>query len=126
MTGRLFSGRERTAAVLLDRVGVHATLRKPDGTATENKYGKVSDSDINFVDDGQITAHRLYPNDDSRQRESSVEGGAVDLSTPRIAVQNGTGLQEEWRVAFPDGEVYRLIEKIPRKTHEEWRAELVQ
>lgn len=125
MTGRLFSGNARTATVLIDRVGVRADVYEPDGTATENKYGKFSDTDITYTKRSEEVLHRSFPDDDMRQRERSVSGGTVDMSSPNILASNDVVLQEDWHVEFPDGERYRLIEEMEFPTHQEWRVELI-
>lgn len=124
--GRLFEGKARLASVVLHRVGVEATISKPDGTASTNKYGKTEDGDRNYTDIATETVHRIFTSDSDRSDEARVAGGRIDVENPRLAFQQNTAAEEDYRVTFSDTDrTYVLDELIPMKTHTEFRATLL-
>lgn len=126
MPGETFRGRSRTASVLINRAGTPVDILRPD-SPPENKYGKVSDSDVTYSQVASSVCRRIYPTDDERPREARTIGGRIDTEEPRLAFPKNTNVQEGDRVQFQDdGKQYQIDEHIPRETHDEYRATLVQ
>lgn len=140
MVDRLFPNKKRHLEVLLHRVGQEVHVFRPDGTATANRYGKVEDVDISYTRVGYgayeygqqaysgepIYARRLYGGYDDRPGENNEVGGHVNIDSPRIAFSSDVDVQEDDRVEFvAEGVTYLLERKVPRETHNEFRAVLV-
>lgn len=125
MTGELFQANAATIDVILQRVGDVVTVKKADGTETTNSRGKVTDTDITWVDVDSETAHRIYGSDSDRPDFANVVGGRVDVDSPQVVFSNDTVAEAGRRVEFPDGNVYELDEKVPYETHTQFRSTLV-
>lgn len=122
----LFSAKRTEVAAILHRIGSEATIRRYDENAAVNQYGKVSDTDRTFSDLTTEYARRVYNSNTDRDSQQLVQGGRLDEDTPRIALTYDTQAQEDDRVVFPDGQEYALDKKVPRDTHTEFRATLIQ
>lgn len=125
MTGELFDGKADLAEIAFRRSGDIANVLREDGTATENKYGKVSDTDKSYSKVGETVAKLMYGSYDERRREDSVQGGKVRMETPRVAVPKDSIAQEDDLVEMPDGERFQLDAKVTRETHNEFKATLL-
>lgn len=124
--GRLFSGKARLVRVMLDRAGVSATIRRRDNSPSENSRGKVEDGDWTYADVAEETVFPIYASRDDRPAESRVTGGRINTESPRIAFQDNTVAREDDRVVMSDtNRTYVLDERVPRATHIEFRATLV-
>jgi len=125
MTGPLLGGNRTTIASIIYRTGNEADILRPDGQATENRYGKVSDGDVNYTVEDTETFRRIYQSEVERGSEQLVIGGRLDDEEPRIAARHDTGAQEGDRLQFADGSTYSLESRIGRDTHVEFRTTLV-
>lgn len=122
----LFPGKQRLATVMLHRVGTDVEIKRADGTATENKYGKVSDTDVSWSTVANEVAYRLYKYKDDFPNESRALGGRVNTDNPFIAFPRDTDAQEDDRVVFADdNKEYVLDELHARQTHYEFQSTLV-
>lgn len=120
---RLFTGRQRTADVMLSRFGTEVTIRRPDGTATLNEYGKVEDSDQTYNTVTTERAVRWYRARDDHPGEARVTGGRIDTENPWLFVAHDTQMQEDDRIEFSDtNQTYVVDELISRQTHTEARV----
>lgn len=126
MTTSPFSGKRTHVAAIIYRTGNEVTIKRDDGTASENRYGKVSDNDRTFSTVDTEYARRLYNSRGNRDSQQIVEGGRLDEDTPRIAFKHDTAAQENDHVTFPSGQTYSLDKKSQRDTHTEFRATLLQ
>lgn len=125
MTNGLFQPRNRLIRVILNRVGVPADIEQPS-SPPDNKYGKVSDVDVTYSTVATEDAYRTYGSYEERPRSMPEIGGDADMDTPRVVLKRETAAEEDYRVTFTDdGKVYHLDEKIPRETHTEFRATVV-
>jgi hypothetical protein len=114
------------AAIAIKRLGDKVIVRKPDGSATENKYGKVETNDVTYTDTEETYARRVYRFEDEFPAEAGVVGGRVDTDTPRILLPKDVEVNEEWRVHFINSdETYVLDEEIHREIMHEYPATLV-
>lgn len=121
--GRLFAARERTADVALSRFGTEITIRRPDGTATLNEYGKIEDSDESYTQVATEFAVRWYRARDDYPGEATVDGGRVDTENPWLFLAADTQASEDDRVEFSDtGQVYVVDEMIPRQAYKQARV----
>lgn len=140
MVERLFPNKTRHLNVIFHRVGEEVVVKRDDGTATENEYGKVEDDEVSYVELGYggneygttaysgtpVYAKRLYPSYEGRPDEMGTIGGRVDVDNPRIAFPQNIDVQEGDRVEFVDeNTTYFIEQRVPRETHNEFRATLV-
>lgn len=125
MSGELFDGKQRLGRVILNRVGKQVDVLRADGSATENKYGKIEDDERSYDVVGQETARRIYANESDRPGEADVTGGRLDSENPRILFGSGADVTDDDRVRFPDNKVYVLDEEAPLDTHTSYRVTLV-
>lgn len=123
----LIKASRRRSKIVLSRIGEEVTVRRPAGTATENKFGKVSDADITWeeVATDEI-AYRAYPGDDDEPNRARASGGRVRTDDPNILLEEGTQVQEGDRLEFDDGEVYEIDRLFERGAHNETRVTRVQ
>lgn len=124
--GRLTDSQGRLGKVMLKRVGVEGDITRPDGTATENRYGKIEDGDRTWAD---VATERVYPTyggDNDLPSEARTTGGRINRESPTLAFATDTAAQEDDRVTMSDtGRTYVLIEKIPHELYTAYRANLV-
>lgn len=125
MTGELFDGKRDLVEIAFRRSGDIADVLREQGGATENKYGKISDTDKSYTKIGETVVKLMYGSYDERRREDAVQGGNVRMETPRVAVPKDTIAQEDDLVEMPDGERYQLDAKVTRETHTEFKATLL-
>lgn len=126
MSGMLFPAKQELATVMLHRVGQNVKVKRPVENPPKNDYGKVEDSENNYETVGHAVAYRMFRSGSDGPREASVEGGRVDVDTPRIALPRSTDVKEDDRVVFTDtGRTYHVNEMIPRSTHYEFRSALI-
>lgn len=119
--------KRRHLAVTIRRLGSAATITRPDGTATENKYNKRSSEDVTYEHVADTVARQFYQRDSDEPTEGGVSGGRIDTDNPRIALPHDTPAQEDDRITFDDtGRTYVLDERVHRDTHAEFRVSLVQ
>lgn len=123
--GIMLPNKERLARVMIYRTGHDVEIMRADGTATENKYGKVSDTDVSYTKVADETARRMYNRRDREPSEGGVDGGRINTDSPRIAMFKDTAAQEDDRLVFETGEEYVLDEAIERDTHTEFRVSLI-
>lgn len=124
--GRLFSGKARLVRVMLDRVGVNATIKRASNTPSENARGKIEDNEVEYSSVAEETVHPIYASQGDRPGEARVPGGRINTESPRLVFQDDTVAQEDDRVVLSDtNREYTLDERIPRATHIEFRATLV-
>lgn len=103
MSSPLIGGRELQAKVLIWRVGDSITIKRPDGSETENMFGKKDDTDLTF--DTVSTVERGYRFDPSRSnslRAAVAVGGRADMHEPHVALGHDTEAQEDDLLEFPD------------------------
>lgn len=121
----LIKSQSRLFRRLIDMTSGTATISRPD-SPSENKYGKVEDSDLTYTDVDTEKVHRMYISRDDLPSESQVRGGRLNSDDPRLAFMDNTEAQEDDHVTFDDtGRTYVLDERIPRISHVEFRATLV-
>lgn len=125
MGRNIFSAKSRLGALMIHRSGEPVSLYRPDGTATKNKYGKVTDTDRDYEHVGDDTATRVYEGRDSEPGYGEVTGGRVDTDSPRIALPQSTIAEEGDRVEFPNGHRYELDERIPMHAYVLFRSTLI-
>jgi hypothetical protein len=125
MTGPLFGGKRTHIAAILYRTGSDVDVLRPDGNATENRYGKVADSDVSYSSVASERARRIYLSETPRGAEQVVTGGRLNTEDPRIALMDDTVAKEGDRLRFPDGQRYSLESRIDRDTHVEFRTTLI-
>jgi hypothetical protein len=124
MTRGIFQPRDRLIRVVLNRTGTPADIKQPSNPG-ENKYGKVADTDRSYTVVATEDAYRTYGSYEERPRDMPEVGGDADMDTPRIIFKRDTAANEGYRVEFDDGEVYELDVVVPRETHKEFRATIV-
>jgi hypothetical protein len=122
----LFSAKRTEVAAILYRIGHEVTIRRYDENAAVNQYGKVSDTDRTYSDLTTEYARRVYNSNTDRDSQQLVQGGRLSEDTPRIAFTHDTAAEADDRVVFPDGQTYVLDKEVPRDTHMEFRATLLQ
>lgn len=111
--------------MLLKRSGNVVSVYRADGTASETKYHKTSDTDKTYSKIGEELGFRSYANDNAEPGYGEVTGGRVDTDSPRIALMAETDAQEGDRIEFPDGKRYALDELIDRKAYSLFRSTLI-
>lgn len=126
MTTSPFGGKRTHVAAIIYRIGKEVSITRPDQTATENQYGKVSDGDRTYSQVTTEHARRIYAQEGNEPQQQIVSGGRLSQETPRIAFKNDTQAQEGDRVTFPGGNTYELDEQVPKDTHIEYRATKLQ
>lgn len=87
-----------TVRSALNRFGQRAEVRRPDGTATENRYGKIEDKSYKVVD--TITAIRRTRRFSDEAQERTVDGGVINTDQPRIVAPLDANIQTDDRLAF--------------------------
>jgi len=125
MTGPLLGGNRTTVSAIIYRTGNEATIRRPDGNATENRYGKVTDTDVTYSAQATERFRRIYQTESEPGSEQFVAGGRVSDEEPGIAARYNTVAQEGDRLLFEDGNEYTLDSRVDRDTHVEFRTTLV-
>lgn len=126
MNGALFGAKRTEAAAIIYRVGSPVSVLRAEQTATENRYGKVNDTDRTFSEVGNEHARRLYESSGNEPQQQLVTGGRLSQESPRIAFKHDTIAEEGDRVRFPSGTEYVLDERVPRDTHVEYRSTMIQ
>lgn len=125
MASSFLPAKAELVKVMLNRVGMSADIDRPDGSASENKYGKIEDGDITWQSVGTETLYRQHLGSNDQPREESVVGGRVDRENPVVIAGRDTDVQEDDRLTFSDGRRYRVDQKMPRQTHNEFRCTLI-
>ena len=125
MTGPLLGGNRTTIATIIYRTGNEAAILRPDGSATENRYGKTSDGDRTYSAQGTEKFRRIYPYERERGSQQQVSGGRLDDEDPQIIAHYDTIAQEGDRLRFPDGQEYNLDSRASRDTHVKFQTTLV-
>lgn len=121
----LYAARHRLSAII-DRFGNDADVRRPDGTATKNKYGKVSDTDVTYSSVGTERVRVAYPDDNDHPAQAGVDGGRVSTDSPILVCKHDTIIQEGDRVHFShDGRTFSVEERREYDTHVTFTATLV-
>lgn len=126
MANQLFGGKRTHVSDIIYSVGEPVDILQPDNTATENRYGKVSDTDRSFSKVDEEHARRIYETDNDEQSQQIVEGGRLDEDTPQIAMMHDTVADTGYHLRFPDGSEYELDREVPKDTHTQFRATLIQ
>lgn len=111
----------------LSQIGEQIVVERPDGTGTEDKFGKVGDDSITWetVTDEEY-AYRSYPNYDNERGRARAPGGRVRTDSPNILLPRDTLVQEGDRLTFDDGETYEIDRLQKRASHTETRVTRVQ
>jgi len=123
--GSLYRARH-TYSVIVERFGNEAEIRRPDGSASKNKYGKKSDTDVNYAPVGTEKMRVAYERLDDRPDQAGVDGGRVSTDNPYMVCRHDTEAQEGDRVHFShDGRTFSLEERVVYDTHVEFTATLV-
>lgn len=126
MNGALFGAKRTEAAAVIYRVGSEVQILRADQQATENRYGKVSDTDRTFSQVATEHARRMYESRGDEPQQQLVTGGRLDQETPIVAFKHDTEAEEGDRVEFPDGTQYSLDRRVPKDTHVEYRTTMIQ
>lgn len=137
MAGEVLTGR-KLFRVALNRTGETVTIYRADGTATENKYGKIEDGDRTFSKVTSEVGRLTYESMEERPTESRVQGGRVNTESPIILFRDDTQAREDDRVVFDgfgdgsfgsdvfgDARTYTLDERVPRDNYVAFKATLV-
>lgn len=124
--GLLRSARRRTK-LALSHIGQEVVVERPDGTATEDKFGKVGEDDVTWSEVAtDEVAYRAYPNYDNERGRARATGGRVRTDSPNILLELETDVQEGDRITFDDGETYEIDRLQRRASHTETRVTRVQ
>lgn len=91
------------------RAGEQITIKRPDGSETENIFGKKDDTDVTFSTvSSDEYGYRYEPTADSRDRSGTVPGGRVRTHEPHIALALDTAVQQDDLIEFPNGDQYAV------------------
>lgn len=121
----LFRANSRVSRLLLQRSGEPVAIYRDKGNVSENKYGKISDTDKQQVHIVDEIAFRSYENSDTEPGYGEVTGGRVGVDSPRVAMFADTDAEVGDEVEFPDNKRYSLDQVYDRKTHTIFRATLI-
>lgn len=119
------AGRSRTGTIVIARSGTTADILEPDGTATENEYGKTESSEETFTKVAEEPARRVYNTRDDFPAKAYATGGRVDDDNPLVLLKKDTVADEGYRVSFPNGATYELDEELYFETHSEYRVTVI-
>jgi len=125
MGGRLLPTQRKKLEVLITRAGDNVDILRPDGTATENQFGKVDDGDVTRSKVGSAWSKRIYSTNDERPDKRLTAGGRRREDNPVLMFPHGTDVQEDDHIEFPDGDVYMIQNQLRNDTHAEYRVENV-
>lgn len=123
MVDRLLPSQKRKFRVLLSRIGQRVDILRPDGTATENQFGKVDDGDVSRSKIGETICRRIYASEEERPQRRLIQGGRRSQDNPRLAFPKDTDVQQDDYIVFPNGDTYRIDKFVPWETHDEYRVE---
>lgn len=126
MTDPLLASNRSNLKMRIYRRGAECDILRADGTATENRYGKVSDTDQTYSVETQEYFHRIYEEASMRESESQVQGGRINEDDARLASFYNTVAEEGDRVEFPDGTKFALDRRMDFDTHTEWQVTIIQ
>lgn len=125
MMGRLTEAHGRLGKAILKKVGYEADIKRPDGSASKNKYGKIEDGDRTWT---TVATERAYPTYTAGDlpNEAQTQGGRINTDEPVIALPVDTDAQEDDRVTMSDtGRTYTLIEEVPHELYTAFQTTLV-
>lgn len=128
VSNHLYAARRRFR-LAINRLGERVEIRRPDGTATENKYGKVEDKNYAVV--AEEFAIRIDRDREEEAHERVVDGGVFDTDQPRILFPLDADIREDDRVAFTASvenavPVYEILDEVTgRQAFSEYRSTLV-
>lgn len=123
MPDRLLPSQKRKFRVLISRIGQRVEILRPDGTATENDFGKVDDGDITRSKVGETICRRIYASDEERPQMRLTQGGRRPEDNPRLAFPKDSNVQRNDHIVFPNDDTYRLDKFVDWETHDEYRVE---
>lgn len=123
MPNRLLPGQRRKFRVLITRIGQQVDILRPDGTATENEFGKVDDNDVTRSKVDEAYARRIYSSNEERPDMRITTGGRRSEDAPRLVFPYGTDVQRDDHIEFPNGDIYRIDDHVPHEMHDEYRVE---
>jgi len=118
MDSKLLRANRRQVAVALKRLGSLMSIRRPDGTAVENDYGKVEDGDLDYDDAGEAYGRRTYWSESDYPSVAVSSAGDLNTDEPIIITQADADLEEDDRIDFPDGDTYNVDRVIPFGSHQ--------
>lgn len=122
---RIKSSRLRSK-ITIKHVGEEAAVERPDGTATENKFGKVDDGDVAWTSVGDVFAYRARASSDEEPERSRATGGRIRTDSPNILLPVDPGVREGDRLTFSDGEQYIIDRMWTTGAHVETSTTRVQ
>lgn len=99
------------------RVGRNITIRRPDGNASQNIFGKTPDTDKTFsTHSTDEYAYRFTQRDSEQLGGVRHQGGQIDSQEPRIMLGYDTDVQPGDLIDFPDGRTYHIPSELEDHT----------